>query len=62
MLRVIPTKNGSRSPALDLFQIVDVLVWSPHTKRNINSLEQVQCRATRFILGGDYSEHERLSK
>ena len=38
------------------------VVWSPHTKRNINNLEQVQRRATRFILGRDYSEHERLSK
>ena len=38
------------------------MVWSPHTKRNINNLEQVQRRATRFILGRDYSEHERLSK
>ena len=36
--------------------------WSLHTKRNINNLEQVQRRATRFILGRDYSEHERLSK
>ena len=26
------------------------IVWSPHTKRNINNLEQVQHRATRFIL------------
>ena len=38
------------------------VVWSPHTKRNINNLEQVQRRATRFILSRDYSEHERLSK
>ena len=38
------------------------VVWSPHTKRNINNLEQVQRRATRFILGRDYSEYERLSK
>ena len=38
------------------------VVWSPHTKRNINNLEQVQRRATRFILGRDYSEHERLCK
>ena len=38
------------------------VVWSPHTKRNINNLVQVQRRATRFILGRDYSEHERLSK
>ena len=36
------------------------MVWSPHTKRNINNLEQVQRRATRFILGRDYSEYERL--
>ena len=38
------------------------VVWSPHAKRNINNLEQVQHRATRFILGRDYSEYERLSK
>ena len=40
------------------------VVWSPHTKRNINNLEQVQRRATRFIknLGRDYSEYERLNK
>lgn len=38
------------------------VVWSPHTKRNINNLEQVQGRATRFILGRDYSEYEGLSK
>ena len=62
MLRAIPTKNESCSPALDLFQMVDVLVWSPHTKQNISNLEQVQCRAARFILGKDYLEHERLSK
>ena len=37
------------------------MVWSPHTKRNINNLEQVQLRSTRFILGRDYSEYERLS-
>ena len=37
------------------------MVWSPHTKRNINNLEQVQRRVTRFILGRDYSEYERLS-
>ena len=38
------------------------VVWSPHTKRNVNNLEQIQHRATRFILGRDYSEYERLSK
>ena len=38
------------------------VVWSPHTKRNINNLVQVQRRATRFILDRDYSEHERPSK
>ena len=38
------------------------VVWSPHTKRNINNLAQVQRRATRFILGRDYSEYKRLSK
>ena len=35
------------------------VVWSPHTKPNINNLEQVQRRATRFILGRDYTEYER---
>ena len=38
------------------------VVWSPHTKRNINNLEQVQRRPTRFILGRDFSEYKRLSK
>ena len=35
---------------------------SPHTKRNINNLEQVQRRATRFVLARDYFEYEHLSK
>ena len=38
------------------------VVWSPYTKRNITSSEQIKRRATRFILGKEYSEHERLSK
>ena len=38
------------------------VVCSPHTKQDINNLEQVQRRVTRFILGRDYSEYERLSK
>ena len=38
------------------------VVWSPHTKRIIDNLEQVQGRATRFVLGRDYSGYERLSK
>ena len=38
------------------------IVWSPHTKRNINNLKQVQHRATRFIPSKDYLEHERLNK
>jgi hypothetical protein len=38
------------------------VVWSPYTKRNISSLEKVQRRATRFIIGRDYSEYERLRK
>ena len=38
------------------------VVCSPHTKRNINNLEQVQPRATRFVLARDYSEYEHLSK
>ena len=36
-------------------------VWSPYTKRNFTSLEQIQPRATRSILGKEYSERERLS-
>ena len=38
------------------------VIWSLHTKRNNTNLGQVQRRATRFILGKDYSERERLSK
>ena len=38
------------------------VAWSPHTKRNIDNLEQVQRRATRFVLGRDSSGYERLSK
>ena len=39
------------------------MVWSPHTRRKVNNnyLEQVQCRATRFILGRDYSEQGGLA-
>ena len=38
------------------------VVNSPHTKRNINNLEQVQRRATRYVLARDYSKYEHLSK
>ena len=38
------------------------MVAAAHLKRNITSLEQVQRRTTRFIIGKDYSEHEHLSK
>ena len=38
------------------------VVWTPYTKRNITRLEQIQRRATRFILGKEYLEHERLSE
>ena len=45
-------------PRLDYASIV----WSPHTKRNIIKLDQIQRRATRFTLGKDISENERLRK
>ena len=38
------------------------VVWSPYTKRNITNLEQIERRATRVILGEEYTEYERLSK
>ena len=38
------------------------VVWSSYTKRNITNLEQIERRATRVILGEEYTEHERLSK
>ena len=44
---------------------LNMLAWYGHLIPNetlINNLVQVQRRATRFILGRDYSEHERLSK
>lgn len=37
-------------------------VWSPYTKRNIRALEQVQRKATRFIVGKDLNYNERLLK
>ena len=37
-------------------------VWSPYTKRNIRALEQVQRKATRFIVGKELSYYERLKK
>ena len=60
--QIIPTKNESCSPALDLFQIADVSFGMSWPYQNINNLEQVQRWATRFILGRDYSEHRHLSK
>ena len=37
-------------------------VWSPYTKRNIRALEQVQRKATRFIVGKELNYNERLKK
>ena len=37
-------------------------VWCPYTKRNIRALEQVQRKATRFIVGKELSYYERLKK
>ena len=37
-------------------------VWSPYTKRNIRALEQVQRKATRFIVGKELKYNERLKK
>ena len=33
-------------------------VQSPYTKRNITNLEQIQCRATRFILSKEFTEYK----
>ena len=44
---------------------LNMLEWYVHLipiKRNINNLEQVQRRATRFVLARDYFEYEHLSK
>jgi len=38
------------------------VVWSSYTKKKISSLEQIQRRVRIFILGKEYSEHERLSQ
>ena len=45
-----------------MFFLYVCVVWSPYTKRNITNLEQIQRRATRVILGEEYTEYERLSK
>ena len=37
-------------------------VQSPYTKRNITNLEQIQRRATRFILGKEFTEYKCPSK
>ena len=37
-------------------------VQSPYTKRNITNLGQIQCRATRFILGKEFTEYKCPSK
>ena len=36
--------------------------WNPHTKRNIDKLEAVQQRATRWITRSDEDYDTRLSK
>ena len=54
MGKYLPNLAQTSKPLRDLF-IMDT-AWI------INNLEQVQRRATRFILGRDYSEYERLSK
>jgi len=36
--------------------------WNPHTKRNIDKLESVQRRATRWITKSDDDYNLRLSK
>ena len=36
--------------------------WNPHTKRNIDKLEAVQRRATRWITRSDDDYDTRLSK
>ncbi len=35
-------------------------IWDPHTKRNMDKLEQVQRRAARFV-NGDYSSYSSVS-
>ena len=37
-------------------------VWSPYKKRNINKIEQVQCRASRLIFGHEVDYKCRLEK
>ena len=37
-------------------------VWSPYKKQNINKIEQVQCRASRLILGHEVDYKSRLEK
>ena len=36
--------------------------WKPHTKRNVDKLEAVQRRATRWITKSDDDYDTRLSK
>ena len=36
------------------------VAWSPHTKKGIDGIESVQCRAARFVNNG-YSRHSSVS-
>jgi len=36
-------------------------VWSPHTQRDINAIENVQCRAARFVTN-NYSQYASVSE
>ena len=56
----ISTKKLNYFILLGFVHALNMLAWCGlliPNDRNINNLEQVQRRATRFILGRDYSEY-----
>ena len=38
------------------------IIWSPHTRRNIDLIERVQKRATNLILKSDNNSESRLEE
>lgn len=38
------------------------IIWSPHTRRNIDLIERVQKRATKLILKSDNNSEARLKE
>ena len=61
-LKDIDNMNTLYSSLVRAFLEYSCETWNPHTKRNIDKLEAVQRRATRWITRSDDDYDTRLSK